>query len=109
MKRSKKWFLGAAVAAGTFGAGTGAVLASGGEDAAETPITGTALEQASAAALEHVGEGRVSDTEVGDEEGYYEVEVTLNDGSEVDVHLDAQFTVLGTEAETGAETGDDEE
>ncbi len=113
MKRSTKWFLGAAIAVGTFGAGTGAVLASGGadeaEEGAETPITGTALDQASAAALDHVGQGRVSDTEVGDEEGYYEVEVTLNDGSEVDVHLDAQFTVLGTEAETGAETGDDEE
>lgn len=100
MKRSTKWLLGAAVAVGTFGAGTGAVLASGGEDGAETPITGTALDQASAAALEHVGEGRVSDTEVGDEEGYYEVEVTLDGGSEVDVHLDAEFNILGTEAET---------
>jgi len=93
MKRSTKWFLGAAIAVGTFGAGTGAVLASGGadeaEDGAETPITGTELDQASAAALDHLGEGRVSDTEVGDEEGYYEVEVTLDDGSEVGVHLDA--------------------
>jgi uncharacterized membrane protein YkoI len=99
MKRSTKWLLGATVAAGTFAAGTGAVLAGGGEDGADTPITGSALEQAAAAALDHVGEGRVSGTEVGDEEGYYEVEVTLDDGSEVDVHLDADFTVLGTEAD----------
>jgi len=99
MKRSTKWLLGAAVAVGTFGAGTGAVLASGGEDGADTPITGTALDQASAAALDHVGEGRVSGTEVGDEEGYYEVEVTLDNGSEVDVHLDADFSILGTEAD----------
>ena len=35
MKRSTKWFLGAAIAVGTFGAGTGAVLASGGADEAE--------------------------------------------------------------------------
>jgi len=103
MKRSTKWLLGAAVAAGTFAAGTGAVLAGGGEDGAEIPITGTELERASTAALDHVGEGRVTDTEVGDEEGYYEVEVTLNDGGEVDVHLDAEFTVLGTEAETAGE------
>jgi uncharacterized membrane protein YkoI len=113
MKRSTKWFLGAAIAVGTFGAGTGAVLASGGadeaEDGAETPITGTELDQASAAALDHLGEGRVSDTEVGDEEGYYEVEVTLDDGSEVDVHLDAEFTVLGTEAEgADEESGTDD-
>lgn len=98
MKRSTKWFLGGAVALGTFGAGTGAVLA-GGDDDAEAPITGTALEQASAAALEHIGEGRVTDTEVGDEEGFYEVEVTRDDGSQVDVHLDADFTILGTEAD----------
>lgn len=103
MKRSTKWLLGATVAVGTFGAGTGAVLASGGEDGADTPITGTALEQASAAALDHVGEGQVSGTEVGDEEGYYEVEVTLDDGSEVDVHLDAEFSILGTEEETAGE------
>ena len=80
-----------------------------GRGRAETPITGTELDQASAAALDHLGEGRVSDTEVGDEEGYYEVEVTLDDGSEVDVHLDAEFTVLGTEAEgADEESGTDD-
>lgn len=72
------------------------------EDAAEgadEPITGAALEQASAAALAYLGEGRVTDTEVGDEEGYYEVEVTLENGREVDVHLDEAFNVLGREDE----------
>ena len=99
MQRRTKWLMGAAVALGTFGAGTGAVMASGGEDDAESPITGTALDQASAAALDHVGEGQVTDTEVGDEEGFYEVEVTRDDGSQVDVHLDGDFAVLGTEAD----------
>jgi uncharacterized membrane protein YkoI len=61
----------------------------------DTPITGEALEQASQAALDHMGEGRVTDTEVGDEEGYYEVEITLEDGQQVDVHLNANFEVLG--------------
>ena len=73
------------------------------EDEAEgedTPITGDALDQASAAALEFLGEGRVTDTEVGDEEGYYEIEVTLDDGSQVDVHLDENFNVLGQEADS---------
>jgi hypothetical protein len=68
----------------------------------EPPITGEALERASAAALDYTGEGRVTDTEVGDEEGYYEVEVTLDDGSQVDVHLDENFNVLGQEADNDA-------
>ena len=36
----------------------------------------------------HTGEGKVTETEVGDEESYYEVEITLDDGSQVDVQLD---------------------
>ena len=39
-------------------------------------------------------------TEVRDEEGYYEVEVT-KDGSEVDVHLDRNFKVLDQSADGG--------
>lgn len=66
----------------------------------ETPITGPALQQASEAALEYVGEGTVTDTEVGDEESYYEVEVTLDDGSEIDVQLDEQFNVVGSEVDS---------
>lgn len=63
----------------------------------DVPITGTALERASAAALAYIGEGRVTDSEIGDEEGYYEIEIRLNNGREVDVHLDENFNVLSTE------------
>jgi uncharacterized membrane protein YkoI len=56
-------------------------------------------DQAEAAALDYVGEGRVTGTEVGDEEGYYEVEVTFNDGTQVDVHLDENFQVISGEGE----------
>jgi len=62
-------------------------------------ITGTQLERASAVALAHIGEGTVTDTEIGDKEGYYEIEVTLNNGNQVDVHLDKNFKVLSTELE----------
>jgi hypothetical protein len=41
----------------------------------------------------------VTETEVGDEEGAYEVEVTRADGSQVDVHLDKDFNVLGAAAD----------
>ena len=33
--------------------------------------------------------------QIGDEEGYYEIEVTRDDGSRVDVHLDRGLDVLG--------------
>lgn len=68
-----------------------------GAEGPDVPITGNALEQASAAALEYLGEGRVTETEVGDEEGYYEVEITRDNGRQVDVHLDEAFNVLGHE------------
>ncbi|HET9546106.1 MAG TPA: hypothetical protein VFO88_11070 [Gaiellaceae bacterium] len=79
-------------------AGGGAALASGGDDdATDTPITGSALERARAAALAHTGGGEVTGTEVGDEESLYEVEITLDDGSQVDVQLDEGFEVVGSE------------
>lgn len=74
-----------------------AIAAAGDDDATDTPITGAALERAKAAALAHTGGGRVTGTEVGDEESLYEVEVTLDDGSQVDVQLDEGFEVVGSE------------
>ncbi|HEX2087981.1 MAG TPA: PepSY domain-containing protein [Solirubrobacteraceae bacterium] len=91
-----------AIAAVAAVAGTGAAIAgaTGGDDEdAARPITGSALREASAAALEHTGGGRVTDTEAGDEEGAYEVEVTRADGSQVDVHLDERFGVIGAEGD----------
>jgi uncharacterized membrane protein YkoI len=82
----------AAIAGGGIGWAT-----TGDDDATERPITGPALERAKAAALAHTGGGRVTGTEVGDEESYYEVEVTLGDGSQVDVQLDEDFDVVGSE------------
>ena len=79
----------------------GIAIAAGSRDD-DTPITGSALARASAAALDFTGGGRVTETEVGDEEGYYEVEVTLADGRQVDVHLDRNFDVLGGAADTEA-------
>jgi hypothetical protein len=79
--------------------GGGAAIAAGGDDdATEKTITGSALEQAKATALAHTGEGRVTETEV-DEESYYEVEVILANGSEVDVQLDEDFNVVGSKNE----------
>jgi uncharacterized membrane protein YkoI len=76
----------------------GAAIASGGDDdATQKPITGSAIDRAKEAALAHTGEGRVTATEVGDEESYYEVEVTLDNGKQVDVQLNRSFEVVSSE------------
>jgi uncharacterized membrane protein YkoI len=79
----------------------------GDDDATDRAITGSALDRASAVALDHTGGGRVTGTEVQDEEGYYEVEVTRDDGSQVDVHLDRQFNVLNSAGDRDGSGEDD--
>ncbi len=107
-RRTKIMTAAAAAAVAATGAGVGVASAGGVGDDNEAPISGEALDQASAAALAHTGEGRVSDTEVDDEDSKYEVEVTLDDGSQVDVQLDESFAVVGQSAdqETGGADAD---
>ncbi len=109
MKRSTRIAIAAVAAvAGLATAGVAAVSASTSDDnEIDTPITGTDLQKASDAALASTGQGRVTGTEVGDEESYYEVEVTLEDGTEVDVQLDKGFKVVGSEPDT-ADSDQDE-
>jgi hypothetical protein len=106
--RTKRFVAGAAIAVAAIGGTTVAVAAGSGDDD-EAPITGRALDRATAAALEHTGEGRVTETEVGDEESYYEVEVTLDDGSRDDVQLDRDFQVVGDEADGAGEDENDDD
>ena len=81
-------------------AGAGVAYATGsGDESSEQQATGPGIEKAKSIALEHTNGGRVTGTEVGDEEGYYEVEVIRGDGSQVDVHLDRDFNVLSTPAD----------
>ena len=68
-------------------------------DDGEPAISGNELTRATKAALAGTGGGRVTDTEVADEETYYEVEVTLEDGREVDVQLDTSFHVVDRKAD----------
>ncbi len=91
--RNVKVLVTAAVVAAllVLGDGGGIAYATG---EAEDRATGPGLEKAKGAALEHTSGGRVTGTEVGDEEGYYEIEITRDDGSQLDVHRD--LDVLGT-------------
>jgi uncharacterized membrane protein YkoI len=109
MQRRTKYLVAGAVAASALAAGTGIAIAGGEDDdeGPDTPITGADLERASTAALEHTGGGRVTETEAGDEESYYEVEVTLDDGTQVDVQLDEQFRVVSSESDGADDEADD--
>jgi hypothetical protein len=78
------------------------------DDGEGSPITGEALAKASQAALAFTGGGTVTGTEVGDEESLYEVEVTLADGSQVDVQLNDAFAVVGSKTDQpGSDTEPD--
>ena len=106
MLRRERLLAFTAVALLAAGIAAGIVVARGDDD--ETPITGDALAKASAAALRHTGGGKVTDSEIGDEEGYYEIEVTIADGTEVDVHLDQNFNVIRSDSDEDEDGEDDD-
>jgi hypothetical protein len=84
--------------------GTPAAQAPGSDDGSDAgdrdkAITGSALNRASRVALQETGGGKVTETEKGDEESYYQVEVTLPNGKQTDVNLDRSFNVVKTKTE----------
>jgi uncharacterized membrane protein YkoI len=102
MKKQMIIAAGVALAGAAIAAGVGGAVAAGNQsddDGNDVPITGEALATASQVALDHVGEGRVTETEEGDEDSYYEVEVQLDNGDEIDVQLDRDFNVVGSETD----------
>ncbi len=78
------------------------------DDGEGTPITGEALTKASQAALAFTGGGTVTASEAGDEDGYYQVQVTKPDGSVTDVNLNQDFLILSSKTEPpGSDTEPD--
>jgi uncharacterized membrane protein YkoI len=75
----------------------------------DSALTGAVLQRASEAALAETGGGRVTATENEPDEGGYEVEVTLDDGSQVDVQLDSGFTVVTSSDDVGDSSGPDDD
>ena len=96
----------AAGAAAIVAGGAGIAVAGGGTPTPPRARTArspaTRCSRPSEAALAETGGGTVTGTEVGDEESYYEVEVTRDDGSQVDVQLDESFAVVGSAADDEA-------
>lgn len=103
MRRSTKIGAAATLAVGGIAAaGLTVANAASGDDGPEdnggdTAITGEALQRASTAALAFTGEGRVTGSEINDEQSKYEIEVTLDNGDQVDVQLNEQFNVVSSE------------
>ena len=105
MERKTKWIAGGALTLALIGGGGGVAVAGdvvGGDD--DAPLTGTTLNDATDAALAETGGGTVTDTEHDD--GRYEVEITLDDGTQVEVTLDDSFAVVGSETDDD-DDGDD--
>jgi hypothetical protein len=96
-----------AVAVLVLGAVSGGIAIAAGGGGDDQPLTGSALEKASAAALAHAGGGTVIETEVGDDGAAYGVEVRKADGSVVEVSLDESFQVIGQEGDDDG-AGEDE-
>ena len=92
------------LALGALSAGI-AIAAAGDDD--DKPLTGSTLDRATAAALEHTGGGTVTETEVGDNGAAYSVEIRLDDGRQVEVDLDESFDVIGREADDGGPNDED--
>jgi hypothetical protein len=108
MQRKTGWIAAGAIAVAMVGGGAGIAAASGGGGRGKddgTPITGSAYDRATSVALDATGGGKVTGTEKGDEESYYQVEVTRTDGTVTDVNLDKSFKVVKTKTEP-AETSD---
>jgi hypothetical protein len=108
MERKVRWIGAGALALAAIGGATGFAIASSDDD---RPLTGSALEEARRAALAHTCGGTVIETEIGDDGAAYGVEVRRDGGSVVEVALDADFRVIGEEADDDAasepETADD--
>jgi hypothetical protein len=94
------------VLASTEGVLTTIVEAAGGDN--DRPISGEAGDKCIAAALaEHPGD-TVTKTEVGDDGAAYGVEVRLEDGSQVEVHLNENCQVIGQETDDDGREADDD-
>lgn len=101
--RSKKIVIPAIAAVAVLGVG-GVAWSS----AASDGLQGDQLDRAGSAAVEAAGGGTVTDSETSDDPGEtYEVEVTKDDGTEVDVALDGDYRVVRQDTDDRDDRDDD--
>ena len=107
-----RWLLAAALGLALVAVGVGAGIASGPTEEpndaesetldSDESIIGSDADRAADAALEYTDHeyaagGEVTEVEAGDDGAAFGVEVRLPDGRQVEVHVEADFTVAGDE------------
>ena len=108
--RTKRTLLIAAIAALVLVAAVGAGIAKAVSGSDETVSGPAATKAAAAAAVKAAGGGKALEVELQDDgAGVYEVEVRREDGSQIEVHLDAQFQSVGTAADDDTGSGSEED
>jgi len=101
VKKKTTWIIAGAAAIVVLGGAGIAVAATDPFDQDNDALTGTSLERASDAALAEVGEGTVTEAERSDDLDHaYTVEVRREDGTDVDVELDEDYTVVRVDGAT---------
>jgi hypothetical protein len=91
--------------------GAGIAYANGGDS--EEQVSGSDAQKAKSAAIAAVGGGTVTEVERDDgDDGYgtsggYEVAVTRDDGSQLEVHLDGDYNVVGQEGDADGSNDED--
>jgi uncharacterized membrane protein YkoI len=103
MQRRTRWI----AAAGLAVAVAALAAAASADGDSDSELTGSTRDRAVAAALAATGGGTVLETEAGDDNAAYGVEVRLPDGRQVEVNLDRSFKVIGQEADED-KPGEDE-
>jgi uncharacterized membrane protein YkoI len=76
----------------------------------EEELTGPEAQKAKSAAIAAVGSGTITEVERDDgygASGVYEVEVKRDDGTQVEVHLDGDYDVVGQEADDDGPNDED--
>jgi hypothetical protein len=105
MLRKTRWIGGGAIALAVIGGGASIAIATGNNDR-DTPIAGSDLQKATAAALASTGGGSVIEAEAGDDGAAFGVEIRLDDGRVVEVSLDRNFAVIGSETDDDGTSAD---
>jgi uncharacterized membrane protein YkoI len=95
MERRTRWI----AAAGLAVAMVGGIAAANADGDTDQELTGSTRDRAVAAALAATGGGTVLETEVGDDNAAFGVEIRLPDGRQIEVNLDKSFKVISQEAD----------
>jgi uncharacterized membrane protein YkoI len=109
MRIDRRWLAAGAAVVAVAAGGIGVAYAVSGDS--EEQATGPEAEAAKSTALDAVGGGSVVgvEREDGDGTGAYEVEVKRDDGSQVEVHVDASNQAVGTESDDDSGSAEENE